>query len=98
MNTLSTIDTAPWRRDAACADEDPDLFFSGDDASVRAAKQVCATCPVRQQCLETALAVNEMHGIWGGMAEGERRRLIRQRRRDRRTRQRRAEERRTDAA
>lgn len=94
MNPLSTIDTAPWRQDAACAGEDPDLFFSGDDASVRAAKQVCATCPVRADCLETALAVNEMHGVWGGMAEGERRRLIRQRRRDRRQRQ----QRRTDAA
>lgn len=93
MNPLSTFDTAPWRRDAACADEDPDLFFAGDDASVREAKQVCAVCPVRMQCLETALAVNEMHGVWGGMAEGERRRLIRQRRRDKRTRQRRADDR-----
>ena len=98
MNPLSTIDTAPWRQDAACADEDPEIFFAGDDASVRAAKQVCATCPVRSACLETALAVNEMHGIWGGMGEGERRRLIRQRRREKRQRQRRAEERRTDAA
>lgn len=98
MNPLSTIDTATWRLEAACADEDPDLFFAGDDASVRAAKQVCATCPVRTPCLETALAVNEMHGVWGGMAESERRRLIRKRRRDKRQRQRRAEERRTDAA
>ena len=98
MNPLSTIDTAPWRREAACADEDPDLFFAGDDRSVRAAKQVCASCPVRSACLETALAVNEMHGVWGGMAEGERRRLIRQRRRDRRRRERRAEERRSSVA
>lgn len=77
-------DAATWRRDAACLDEDPELFFAGDDASVAAAKQVCARCPVRSECLETALAVNEMHGVWGGMAEGERRRLIRRRRRERR--------------
>lgn len=83
MNPVSTIDTAPWRRDAACADEDPELFFAGDDDAVRQAKEVCARCPVRAQCLETALAVNEMHGVWGGMAEGERRRLIRRRRRER---------------
>lgn len=97
MNPQSTIDTAAWRRDAACADQDPDLFFAGDETSVDAAKQVCARCPVRTACLETALAVNEMHGVWGGMAEGERRRLIRRRRRDRGRRRRSGAER-TDAA
>lgn len=98
MTTARTIDDAAWRRDAACADEDPELFFAGDDASVEAAKQVCARCPVRTDCLETALALKEMHGVWGGMAEGERRRLIRRRRRERRERERRAKERTTEAA
>jgi len=98
VTTPRPMDAANWRRDVACADEDPELFFAGDDASVAAAKQVCARCPVRTECLETALAVNEMHGVWGGMAEGERRRLIRQRRRERRDRERRAQERTTEAA
>ena len=80
---VTTLDTAAWRRDAACAVTDPELFFAGDEDSVVRAKQVCADCPVRRECLETALAVNEMHGVWGGMAEGERRRLIRTRRRQR---------------
>lgn len=86
MNALATVDDSTWRTDAACADMDPDLFFAGDDQDVDAAKQVCARCPVRIECLETALAVNEMHGVWGGMAESERRRLIRRRRRERRER------------
>lgn len=98
MSPLDTLQDAAWQREAACAEEDPELFFAGDDHSVERAKQVCAVCPVRTACLETALAVNEMHGVWGGMAEGERRRLIRRRRRERRDRQRRAEKRATEAA
>lgn len=98
MSRIDSLENAAWQRDAACAAEDPELFFAGDDASVEEAKQVCAVCPVRTECLETALAVNEMHGVWGGMAEGERRRLIRRRRRERRERQRRAEQRAGEAA
>lgn len=37
-----------------------------------AAKAVCATCPVIQQCREHALAVQEPFGIWGGLTEEER--------------------------
>ena len=98
MNRIDTLQHAAWQRDAACADEDPDLFFAGDDTSLQMAKEVCAVCPVRTECLETALAVNEMHGVWGGMAEGERRRLIRRRRRERRERERRAKQRAAEAA
>ena len=98
MSRIDTLQDAAWQQDAACADEDPDLFFPGDEATVEEAKRVCARCPVRTECLETALAVNEMHGVWGGMAEGERRRLIRRRRRERRQRERRAEERASEVA
>ena len=98
MSRIDTLQGAAWQRHAACAEDDPELFFAWDDASVERAKQVCAACPVRSECLETALAVNEMHGVWGGMAEGERRRLIRRRRRERRERERRAERRATEAA
>jgi WhiB family redox-sensing transcriptional regulator len=36
---------------------------------------------VRLSCLEHALAVRERDGVWGGLTEKERRRIIRQRRR-----------------
>lgn len=93
VNPLSALDTAAWRRHAACADTDPELFFATDEETVGQAKQVCATCPVRTACLETALRQHEMHGVWGGMAEAERRRLIRQRRREQRERRARAKQR-----
>jgi WhiB family redox-sensing transcriptional regulator len=37
------------------------------------AKAICESCPVRQPCLEFALASREPFGIWGGLTEQERR-------------------------
>ena len=68
-----------WRKDAACRDTDPDLFFPERGASTREAKEVCRGCVVRENCLEYALANGEKFGIWGGLSERERRRLRRQR-------------------
>ncbi len=78
-----------WRNDAACRNEDPDLFFpigSTGPAVEQAdqAKQICMTCSVREECLEYALASNQDAGIWGGLTEDERRTLKRARQRRRR--------------
>lgn len=78
-----------WRSRAACMDEDPELFFpigtTGPAVEqVREAKKVCATCEVREPCLEFALASNQDSGVWGGLTEDERRSLKRQRQRQRR--------------
>ena len=43
----------------------------------RQAKQVCAACPVRAECLDYALRVNEPLGVWGGLDPIERRTLLR---------------------
>jgi WhiB family redox-sensing transcriptional regulator len=40
------------------------------------AKEICAQCNVREDCLEFALRVREPHGIWGGLTEAERRPLL----------------------
>jgi len=52
-----------------------------DEKQVREgqARALCRSCPVRVACLEHALAVQEPHGIWGGLNELERRRVLRQR-------------------
>lgn len=74
--------TATWRKWAACRGIDVEVFFpeTDDDAEVEAAKAVCEACPVRQACLEHALAHREREGVWGGATERERRRILRQRR------------------
>ena len=47
------------------------------------AKAICASCAVRQSCLEYSLAAREREGVWGGLTERERRRIVRQRRKSR---------------
>ena len=68
-------------RGAACGSEDLELFYPepGDTAAEQAAKRVCAGCPVREPCLEMALATGDQHAILGGTTPAERVRLRRQR-------------------
>ncbi len=67
-----------WQDQALCAQTDPEAFFPEKGGSTREAKRVCASCDVRSDCLEYALANDERFGIWGGMSERERRRLKKQ--------------------
>ena len=73
----SAVDGPAWRDDALCAQTDPEAFFPEKGGSTREAKKICAGCPVRAECLESALANDERFGIWGGLSERERRRLRR---------------------
>ena len=42
---------------------------------------ICAGCAVRRECLEFALAHDQMYGIWGGTTAEDRQRDRRRRRR-----------------
>lgn len=65
-----------WMDDALCTEIGPEHFFPEPaGASTVRARKVCADCPVREQCLEFALANNEAHGIWGGLMQTERAKL-----------------------
>lgn len=66
-------DTA-WRLHAKCRDSNPGRFYPdrGDAATVNQAKAVCATCPVRGDCLLAGLDGMEL-GIWGGAGDPTRR-------------------------
>jgi WhiB family redox-sensing transcriptional regulator len=72
-----------WREQAACGDQDPELFFpeKGEWAKARQAKAVCEGCAVRGPCLHEALhgaqATNDETGIFGGTTPRERRGLRR---------------------
>jgi WhiB family redox-sensing transcriptional regulator len=74
--TMPSID---WFADAACRDVDTAVFFPKSEADAGQAKAICATCPVREACLEYALATRPAEGIFGGMTPTERHRLIRRR-------------------
>ena len=78
MTALMTA--ASWRKRAACRGVDPEVFYPVTDEEAGVAKAICASCPVREACLEYALSAREREGIWGGATERERRRILRQRR------------------
>jgi WhiB family transcriptional regulator, redox-sensing transcriptional regulator len=70
-----------WRQFARCMGADPEIFHPPPDDEGLEAKAICAICPVREACLEHAIIAREKQGVWGGLSERERRRLVRQRRR-----------------
>jgi hypothetical protein len=66
----------------ACTANDVDLFFAEGDSQDAAerrehAKEICALCPIREQCLTEAMERFEQHGVWGGLTERERSNLRR---------------------
>ena len=69
----------PWYRRAACRNSDTSLFFPTRDtppAAASTALAICATCEVREPCLQYALDAGETIGIWGGTTGADRRRLL----------------------
>ena len=70
-----------WRQYARCLGTDPEVFYPSSDEQADEARAICAICPVREPCLEAAIVAREKQGVWGGLTEQERRRLIRRRRR-----------------
>ena len=76
-NLLDELDQYDWQERALCAQTDPEAFFPEKGGSTREAKRICASCEVRAECLDYALAFDERFGIWGGLSERERRRLKR---------------------
>jgi len=68
-----------WFDDAACRDADTTVFFPVSEAGAADAKAICSTCPVREECLEFAVDTRQPDGVWGGLTQVERHRLIRRR-------------------
>jgi WhiB family transcriptional regulator, redox-sensing transcriptional regulator len=69
-----------WWPLAACQAVSAELFFPVTETGpgrlqVARAKAICANCRVRQECLEYAMSTHQVHGIWGGLSEAERRSL-----------------------
>jgi WhiB family transcriptional regulator, redox-sensing transcriptional regulator len=68
-----------WMALAKCRDMKPAMFFPDDRVGVREAQQICAVCPVKLACLAYALENGLTDGVWGGISEHERRRILCQR-------------------
>ncbi len=72
-----------WQVLAACRGMDVEVFYHpfGERRNHRAhrineAKAICRECPVIDECADHALLTAEPYGIWGGMSEDERARIL----------------------
>jgi WhiB family redox-sensing transcriptional regulator len=68
-----------WQDYAECRSADQQLFFHPQHERGtrrrqrdRAAKIICARCPVRIECADYAVRAHEPYGVWGGLTEEER--------------------------
>ncbi len=73
-----------WQVKASCRGPQAAIFFPPShferkdekEARENRAKDICSSCPVRKPCLAYALGIKEPHGIWGGLNEAERKRVL----------------------
>lgn len=68
-----------WKEHAACKGMDVSTFFPERGFVPFKAITICNTCPVQEQCKDFAIANDEQHGIWGGLALRARRKESKQR-------------------
>jgi WhiB family transcriptional regulator, redox-sensing transcriptional regulator len=62
-----------WQRHGACRGESIETFVPSLGGKFDRAREVCRGCTVRQQCLDFALADEDVVGMWGGTTAAERR-------------------------
>lgn len=74
---LLDLDERPWAAYAACRTVDPGVFFPESDTGTETAVRICRGCPVMQECRDWALDTRVRYGIWGGLTERDRRRMLR---------------------
>ena len=78
-----------WRDRAACWGQEPELFFPDGNTApallqTEEAKAVCLRCEVVEACLKWAMGSGQETGVFGALAEDERRALKRRNARARR--------------
>jgi hypothetical protein len=68
-----------WHSRAACRGRGLTLWFPQRGQSLGPAREVCADCPVKDECLAAALemAMHTDHGVWAGTSERQRKQLRR---------------------
>ena len=67
-----------WMERGIChnRDEDASIFFPDPGNNANQAKKMCARCPVREKCLDWSIETRQMYGVWGGVAEKKRRKMM----------------------
>ena len=72
----SADDPVMWLKDAACRGSDLNLFFVNAGMSLSdEAAAMCASCPVRRECVTHAYSLGLSAGYFGGLSPSQRRAL-----------------------
>ena len=75
------FNTEAWQTDAACNEADPEIFYASTLRGTnrvrqeREAKEICAGCPVINECLDFALRAQDDQAILGGTTPLDRQQL-----------------------
>ena len=79
----ATTDVWDWQLEAACRGMEDTWFFPPDREQAKArtsrisrAKAVCAHCPALIPCRDFALDHGEVFGVWGGLSEDDREKVV----------------------
>lgn len=64
-----------WQAQAACRGEPVSTFIADRRVPTSRAVQLCASCPVREDCLEFAISDPALVGYWAGTSARDRRRI-----------------------
>ena len=72
MSALADAALGEWTKHGQSTKANPEIFFPPKGNPGTEAKQVCANCPVRGECLDYAIEADEEFGIWGGLNRAER--------------------------
>src|SRR6266704_2338209 len=62
-----------WTLEALCSSSDGDAWFPDTGGHATLAKAICRKCPVRLECLDYAIDIGDVNGIWGALSYPERR-------------------------
>ncbi|WP_333619066.1 WhiB family transcriptional regulator [Dietzia sp.] len=80
---IPTVDFWAWRTMGACQSQPVELFFHSEDTprgqrrrNERDAARICEECPVLATCRAHALRTGERYGVWGGLTENQRLRIL----------------------
>lgn len=79
--TIQDVAIPVWFEQGACRGLGCEEFvkYPGTEDYALSLRQLCERCPVRQQCLQFALADPSICGLWGGTDDRERREIRKRR-------------------
>lgn len=67
VDTTTVNIAATWRENAVCRMFDPAMWDIDNPGDWATAAQICAKCPVQQQCLTDHLGNIDAFGLYGGL-------------------------------